>query len=289
MDPKDTFFSQKLTLVCQGRLIDFSVPKVMGILNVTPDSFFDGGRYINEASVIRRVSNMIAQGAEMLDVGASSSRPGAAVIPPEEEKSRLRMALETIRNEFPDVIISIDTYNADVAEFAIKEFGAGLINDISAGRWDDRMLPLVGKLKVPIILMHTLGNPQIMQNHPVYTDVVKELIAFFADRIAVAKQHDIKDMIIDPGFGFGKTIRHNFRLLRDLNLFTILGVPIMVGLSRKSMIYKSIQTDPDGALNGTTVLNTLALSNGARILRVHDVKEAVEAVKLFGFYSSSGE
>jgi dihydropteroate synthase len=285
MSSKDTFFSTKLTMTCHGKLIDFSVPRVMGILNITPDSFYDGGRYLNEPDVVARVTAILAEGGDMVDVGACSSRPGAPEISPEEEKVRLKMALRAIRHEFPDVIISIDTYRAGIAEYAIGEFGAGLINDISAGRWDDQMFPVAGKLRVPMVLMHMRGIPQTMQNSPVYADIVKELMAFFAERAAVAKRNGIKDIIVDPGFGFGKTIRHNFRLLRELNLFSLLGMPVMAGLSRKSMVYKSLNTTPDDALNGTTVLNTLALSNGARILRVHDVKEASQAVKLFSIYN----
>jgi dihydropteroate synthase len=286
MNSKDTFFSQKLTIACHGRLIDFSVPRVMGILNITPDSFYDGGCYLNETSVISRFSAMITEGADMIDIGACSSRPGAAETSAEEEKSRLRMALKAVRHEFPDACISIDTFRSGIAEYAIKEFGADLINDISAGRWDERMLPLVGNLKVPMIMMHMQGTPQSMQNHPVYSDIVRELLVFFAERSAAAKLYGITDLIIDPGFGFGKTIGHNFQLLRELNLFAIFGMPVMAGLSRKSMIYKSLKVNPGDALNGTTVMNTLALSNGARILRVHDVKEASEVVKLFSIYNT---
>jgi len=287
MNSKDTFFSSKLTITCQGRLIDFSNPRIMGILNVTPDSFYDGGRYTNEPAILSRVSVMLEQGADIVDVGAGSSRPGASVITAEEEKSRLKMALSAIRREFTDSLISVDTFRADVAEYCIKEFGAGMINDISAGRWDDRMLPVISELKVPIIMMHMQGNPQTMQNNPVYEDIVRDLIGFFAERAAAAKLHGIADVIIDPGFGFGKTIQHNFQLLRELNLLTMLGMPIMAGLSRKSMVYKSIGGKPEDALIGTTVLNTLALVNGARILRVHDVKEAFEAVRLFSIYSAA--
>jgi dihydropteroate synthase len=281
MSSKDTFFSPKLTMTCHGRLIDFSIPRVMGILNITPDSFYDGGRYMNEPDIVSRVSAIQAEGGDMVDIGACSSRPGAPEVSHEEEKVRLKMALRAIRHEFPDVIISIDTCRAGIAEYAIREFGADLINDISAGRWDNQMFPVAGKLRVPMVLMHMQGIPQTMQNRPVYGDIVKELMSFFAERAAVAKQNGIIDVIIDPGFGFGKTIRHNFQLLRELNLFSLLGMPVMAGLSRKSMVYKSINSTPDDALNGTTVLNTLALANGARILRVHDVKEASQAVKLF--------
>jgi len=289
MNYKDTFFSQKLTIACHGRLIDFSIPRVMGILNITPDSFYDGGRYMNEAAVLVRVTAMLAQGADMVDVGACSSRPGATEISTDEEKSRLKTALGAIRRDFPDACISVDTYRAVIAEYVIKEYGAGLINDISAGRWDDQMLPVIGELKVPMVMMHIQGTPGTMQKNPLYSDIVRELMIFFAERTAAAKRHGIADLIIDPGFGFGKSVRHNFQLLRELRLLTQLGLPVMVGLSRKSMIYKSIHETPENALNGTTVLNTLALANGARILRVHDVKEACEAVKLYRNYSASDD
>jgi dihydropteroate synthase len=287
MNFKDTFFSPKLTITCQGRLIDFSVPKVMGILNVTPDSFYDGGRYTSEAAIVSKVASMMEEGADIIDMGAYSTRPGAAEISPAEEKARLLGALQIIRRKFPDICISVDTFRADIAEQAVVEFGAGIINDISAGGMDDRMLATAGKLKVPYIMMHMLGTPGKMPSKPVYADVTRDLMAYFADRVAAAKLQGIIDIIIDPGFGFGKTVNHNFQLLRELNLFTLMGMPVMVGVSRKSMIYKTLDVSPQDALNGTSVLNTLALSNGARILRVHDVKQAVEAVKLFMIYSSA--
>jgi len=287
MNFKDTFFSPKLTITCQGRLIDFSVPKVMGILNVTPDSFYDGGRYTSEAAIVSKVASMMEEGADIIDMGAYSTRPGAAEISPAEEKARLLGALQIIRREFPDICISVDTFRADVAEQAVDEFGAGIINDISAGGMDDRMLATAGKLKVPYIMMHMLGTPGKMPSKPVYADVTRDLMAYFADRVAAAKLQGIIDIIIDPGFGFGKTVNQNFQLLRELNLFTLMGMPVMVGVSRKSMIYKTLDVSPEDALNGTSVLNTLALANGARILRVHDVKQAAEAVKLFMIYNSA--
>jgi dihydropteroate synthase len=287
MNFKDTFFSPKLTITCQGRLIDFSVPKIMGILNVTPDSFYDGGRYTSEAAIVSKVASMMEEGADIIDMGAYSTRPGAAEISPAEEKARLLGALQIIRREFPDICISVDTFRADVAEQAVDEFGAGIINDISAGGMDDRMLATAGRLKVPYIMMHMLGTPGKMPSKPVYADVTRDLMAYFADRVAAAKLQGIIDIIIDPGFGFGKTVNQNFQLLRELNLFTLMGMPVMVGVSRKSMIYKTLDVSPEDALNGTSVLNTLALANGARILRVHDVKQAAEAVKLFMIYNSA--
>jgi dihydropteroate synthase len=287
MNFKDTFFSPKLTITCHGRLIDFSVPKVMGILNVTPDSFYDGGRYTNEAAVILKVASMVEEGADIIDVGAYSTRPGAAEIPPDEEKARLLGTLQIIRREFPDICISVDTFRAELAELAVEEFGAGIINDVSAGSMDDRMLATAGKLKVPYIMMHMLGTPGKMPTNPVYGDVTRDLMAYFADRVAAAKLMGIIDIIIDPGFGFGKTVQQNFQLLRELNLFTLMGMPVLVGVSRKSMIYKTLNVSKEYALNGTSVLNALALANGARILRVHDVKQAAEAVKLFMIYNTA--
>jgi dihydropteroate synthase len=287
MNFKDTFFSPKLTITCRGRLIDFSVPKVMGILNVTPDSFYDGGRYSSEAAIVLRVGSMIEEGADIIDIGAFSTRPGAAEVTADEEKARLFGALQVIRREYPGICISIDTFRAGIAEQAVGDFGAGIINDISAGNLDDRMFATVGKLKVPYIMMHMLGTPGKMPSNPVYTDVTRDLMMYFADRVAAAKLLGIMDIIIDPGFGFGKTVQQNFQLLRELNLLTLMGMPVMAGVSRKSMIYKTLNVDKEFALNGTSVLNTLALANGARILRVHDVKQAVEAVKLFMIYNTA--
>ena len=287
MNFKDKFFSPKLTITCHGRLIDFSVPKVMGILNVTPDSFYDGGRYSGEAAIIARVGSMIEEGADIIDIGAFSTRPGAEMITPEEEKTRLSGALQVIRRQFPDICISVDTFRADIAELAVEKFGAGMINDISSGDLDDRMFATVGKLKVPYVMMHMLGTPGAMPSKPVYSDVTRDLMAYFADRVAAAKLSGIIDIIIDPGFGFGKTVQQNFQLLRELNLFTLMGMPVLVGISRKSMIYKSLNVSKEYALNGTSVLNTLALANGARILRVHDVRQAVEGVKLFMIYNTA--
>jgi dihydropteroate synthase len=287
MNSKDTFFSPKLTITCHGRLIDFTVPKVMGILNVTPDSFYDGGRYTSESAIISRVAAMMEEGADIIDIGAFSSRPGAAEVSSDEEKARLLGALQIIRREFPDICLSVDTFRADLAEQAVGDFGAGLVNDISAGSMDDHMLATVGKLKVPYIMMHMLGTPGKMPADPVYQDVTRDIMAYFADRVAAAKLMGILDIIIDPGFGFGKTVHQNFQLLKELSLFTLMGMPVLVGISRKSMIYKTLSISKEDALNGTTILNTLALSNGARILRVHDVKQAVEAVKLFMIYNEA--
>jgi len=289
MISKDTLFSTKQTIHCRGRLIDLSTPCVMGILNVTPDSFFDGGRYINEEEIISRTSAMLSEGADIIDIGAYSSRPDAADITFEVEKERLKRALKIIRQSFPDALISVDTYRAAIAELVVGEFGVAIINDISSGLLDDKMISAIGKMKIPYIMMHMQGTPQNMQKNPKYHDVTRELLSFFAERIDIAHKAGIEDLIIDPGFGFGKTLQHNFILLHELGLFTMLGLPIMVGISRKSMICKSIHVTPEAALNGTSVLNTLALNNGAKLLRVHDVKEAREAVRLFTIYQDASK
>lgn len=284
MDFKDTLFSAKQTLNCNGRLLDLSTPRVMGILNITPDSFYDGGRYEREEEIMDRATSLLEAGADILDIGACSSRPGADEIPVDLEKERLIKALVPIRRSFPDAILSVDTCQASIAEFVVKEYGVSILNDITAGLGDEAMLPLVGSLKVPYLMMHMQGRPETMQVNPTYDDITRELLVFFGDRIALARQFGIEDIVVDPGFGFGKTLAHNYTLLRELDLLSMLGCPIMVGFSRKSMIYKVLQCSPEDALNGTTVLNTLALGKGARLLRVHDVREAVEAVRLFALY-----
>jgi dihydropteroate synthase len=278
---KDTFFSPKQTITCNGRLIDFSVPRVMGILNVTPDSFYDGGRYTDEKSIIDRVQKMVSEGADFIDVGAFSTRPGATLVSVEDETARLILAFKAINRVFPDIFISVDTFRADIAKMAVESFGVSIINDVSAGTLDDRMLDVAGKLKVPYIMMHMLGTPGNMPHDPQYNDVTRDILSYFADRSAEARLRGVLDIIVDPGFGFGKTPEQNYQLLRELKLFTMMGMPVLAGLSRKSMIYKTLGIPREEALNGTTVVNSLALANGASILRVHDVKEAVEAVKLF--------
>jgi len=289
MISKDTLFSTKQTITCRGRLIDFSTPRLTGILNITPDSFYDGGRYPEEKNIVERATAILAEGGDIIDVGAYSSRPGAADIAPEEELNRLIKALKPVRKNFPDAVISVDTFRAGVAEYVAGEFGVDIINDISAGLMDKNMFRTVGRLGVPYVMMHMLGTPQNMQNNPKYHDVTRDIISFFSHRLAHAAEAGIRDIILDPGIGFGKTIGHNFILLRELSLFTMLGFPIMIGVSRKSLIYKTLGTIPENALNGTTVLNTLALQNGASILRVHDVREAREAVRLFTLYQNASE
>ncbi|MCR9182107.1 MAG: dihydropteroate synthase [Flavobacteriaceae bacterium] len=268
-----------MTLNCKGTLIDLSTPKVMGILNVTPDSFYDGGTLKDDSALLGQAEIMLREGATFLDVGGYSSRPGAIAISVEEELQRVLPAIQLILREFPDALISVDSFRSEVALQSV-EAGAALVNDISAGLLDEVMLPTVAKLQVPYVMMHMRGTPQTMKNLTDYEDVTLEVLRYFSERIAAARQAGINDIIADPGFGFAKTITQNFELLSKLELFKNLNVPFLAGLSRKSMIYKTLNTTPHEALNGTTVLNSIALLKGASILRVHDVKEAVECVRL---------
>jgi dihydropteroate synthase len=280
---KDTFFIKKKTLNCRGRLLDLSSPKVMGILNLTPDSFFDGGKYVSESAVLSRVEQMITEGSDIIDMGACSTRPGSVEPEEEEEKKRLIPLLDAVARNFPEAILSVDTYRAAIAREAV-EAGARIINDISGGTFDEQMFSTVADLKVPYILMHTPGKPAGMQKDPRYDDVLKEVFDFLKSGLLRLREKGVADCIIDPGFGFGKTLEHNYILLRKLEVFGILEAPLVVGLSRKSMINRVLKTTPEKALNGTTVLNTLALINGASVLRVHDVREAVETVLLANEY-----
>ena len=269
-----------MTINCKGRLLDLSSPKVMGILNVTPDSFYDGGKYKDELEILNQVETMLNDGATIIDIGGYSSRPGAKEIKINEEIGRVVPVVELILNKFPETLISIDTFRSEVAQKSIVA-GASIVNDISAGHLDSHMLSTVGKLGVPYIMMHMRGNPKTMQNQTQYEDLVKEVNSYFAERISIAHEHKIIDIIIDPGFGFAKTLEQNFELLNKFELLQIVGKPILAGVSRKSMIYKTLDTSSEKALNGTTALNMLALQKGAKILRVHDVKEAMECVTLF--------
>lgn len=269
-----------MTINCNGQLIDVSIPKVMGILNVTPDSFFDGGRYTNDREVLLRVEQMLTDGATFIDVGGYSSKPNAAAVSVQEEKARTIPVVASIVQHFPEAIVSIDTFRSDVAQLCLDQ-GAAIVNDISAGLLDPLMLRIVANYQVPYIMMHMKGTPQSMSTLTQYDDLVKEILLYFSERIAAARSLGISDLIVDPGFGFAKTIDQNFELLRHLDLFKSLELPFLVGVSRKSMIHKTLQISPEEALNGTTVLNTLALQKGATILRVHDVKEAVETIKLW--------
>jgi len=263
-----------------GRLIDLETPKVMGILNITPDSFYKGSRYMSDTDLIKAASGMIEDGADILDIGGYSSRPGATDISAEEEAGRVLGAVKLIASEFPDTVLSVDTFRTGIAREAILN-GAHVINDISGGDADPAMFELVAELNVPYIMMHMQGNPGNMQDNPVYDDVVADILKWFADRIFKLQSAGVKDIIIDPGFGFGKTVNHNFELLNRLGELSIAGLPVLAGLSRKSMIWKTLGITADDALNGTAVLNSFALAGGADILRVHDVKEARQAVTLF--------
>ena len=252
----------------------------MGILNCTPDSFFDGGKYNNESELLSQVEKMLVDGATFVDIGAYSSKPNASFVSEEEEISRILPVIELILKNFPETLISIDTFRSKVAEKSI-EIGAAIINDISAGNLDDKMMETVAKLQVPYIMMHMKGTPQTMQSLANYDSIIKEMLFYFSEKIALARNLGINDLIVDPGFGFAKTTEQNFEVMKQLELFQILDLPILVGISRKSMIYKTLETTAQNSLNGTTFLNTISLQKGAKILRVHDVKEAVECVKLF--------
>jgi len=268
-----------MTINCKGTLIDLSTPKVMGILNITPDSFYDGGRYKSDASILNQVESMITEGATFIDVGAYSSRPGADHVTEVEELNRIIPIVEILNKKFPDINLSIDTFRSNIAKECISS-GAALINDISAGKLDDNMLKTVGSLGVPYVMMHMKGTPQTMQQQTNYNDLIKDIIYYFSERVAEARLNKISDLIIDPGFGFSKTIEQNYTLLNRLELLNMLDLPMLVGISRKSMIYKLLDSNPIEALNGTTSLNTISLLKGAKILRVHDVKEAIECIKL---------
>lgn len=274
-----------MTINCKGQLIDLSTPKVMGILNVTPNSFFDGGKYKNETEILSQVEKMVIEGATFIDIGAYSSKPNAEFVSEEEEISRIVSAIDLILKHFPETILSIDTFRGEVAKVSI-ESGAAIINDISAGHLDDKMLAVIGKYNVPYIMMHMRGTPQTMQTFTVYDDIVKEMLFYFSERIAKARSFGINDLIIDPGFGFAKKLDQNYEVFQKMELFNMLNLPLLIGISRKSMIYKTLNVSIEEALNGTTILNTLALNKGAKILRVHDVKEAMECVTLFNKINS---
>lgn len=267
------------TLNCAGNLIDLSTPKVMGILNLTPDSFYEGSRFSSNKKLLLHVEKMLQEGATFIDVGGYSSRPGADFVSEEEEHTRVVPAIEQIVKEFPEVLLSIDTFRSGVAKAGV-EAGAVMVNDISGGDLDKKMLPTVAKLQVPYIMMHMRGTPQTMTKFTDYDNVTRDIVAYFSEKIALTNKLGLNDLVIDPGFGFAKTRQQNFELLNHLSHLKILEKPLLVGISRKSMIYKTLKTTPEKALNGTTVLNTVALLKGASILRVHDVKEAVEAIQL---------
>lgn len=271
--------SANKTLRIRGKIIDLSIPKIMGILNVTPDSFYDGGFYTNEHDILTQAEKIIREGADFLDIGGYSSRPGSQDITPEEEWNRVQRAIKSIKKEFPHIILSVDTFRATVAHQAIIE-GCDMVNDISAGQLDKDMFKTVAALQVPYVVMHMRGTPQTMSPLTTYDNLIKEIIDYFHVLLFQLNQQGIKDVLVDPGFGFAKTVDQNFELLNALEQLHILGKPMLIGLSRKSMIWKTLNTTPEYSLNGTTVLNTIGLLKGASLLRVHDVKEAKETICL---------
>lgn len=268
-----------MTINCKGQLIDLTTPKVMGILNLTPNSFFDGGKFKTETQILKQVEKMLTDGAAFIDIGAYSSKPSAELVSEVEELNRILPVVKLIVSHFSEAILSIDTFRSEIAKVCIEN-GAAIINDISAGNLDSKMLETIAEYKVPYIMMHMRGTPQNMQSMTDYDNLLKDILFYFSENIAKARGYGINDLIIDPGFGFAKTLEQNYELLRNLELFVMLELPLLAGFSRKSMIYKTLNSTAEDALNGTTVLNTIALTKGTKILRVHDVKEAVECVTL---------
>lgn len=264
----------------RGKAYDLSTPRVMGILNITPDSFFKDSRVITEDSIRKQAVNMLNSGAHILDVGAYSSRPGSKHTSEKEELQRLEPALKLLRKEFPDIILSVDTFRSAIADFAIRNFDVDIINDISSGESDKKMYDIIEKYQKPYIIMHMQGSPQNMQDNPSYNDIIPDLLEWFSEKKNKLVNRGINDIIIDPGFGFGKTIKHNYTLLAGINRFKMLDLPILAGLSRKSMIWKVLNTTPEESMTGTIVVNTIALMKGVSIIRVHDVKEAIQTVEL---------
>ena len=279
MKPKDKTFYKKTTLNIHGSILSLDVPHVMGILNITPDSFYSGSRYNDIKKIVATAEKMLAEGAKILDIGGCSTRPGASIITADEELERVMLPIKEIKKEFPEAIISIDTFRAEVASAAVDE-GAGIINDVSGGEADEKMFATAGRLNVPYILMHSRGTSENMASLTDYENLLKEILLFFEHKITLLRGQNVKDIILDIGFGFAKTIQQNMELLHNLDYFDLLELPMLVGVSRKSTIYKTLGVLPDQALNGTTVLNTVAILNNANFLRVHDVKEAVEVIKL---------
>jgi len=282
MGNKSTSFNKSMDIIINNKTISLSTPKIMGILNVTPDSFFDGGKYGNYDKMLKKVNQMVSDGADIIDVGAVSTRPGAKNISIEEELKRLIEPIKLLNSAFPGTLFSVDTYRAKVAEESIAA-GAHIINDISGGTMDSQMFETIAALKIPYILMHIHGTPQTMQNYPIEKNVVNIVNRFFEESVAKLLELGVENIILDPGFGFGKSLESNYELLASLKKFITFNLPILVGVSRKSMINKVLNTSPSKALNGTTSLNTIALQQGANILRVHDVKEAKEVIDIVGF------
>ncbi len=287
MGNKDTFFPKIRNIRAGEKLFDFSKPKIMGILNLTPDSFYDGGKYQNEVQCVNQTRKMLEEGADIVDIGAVSTRPGAKPVNEEQELKRLLPPLERLVREFPEAVFSIDTYHAKVARYCI-EAGGGMINDISGGSFDKNMFSTVAKLKVPYVLMHIHGMPEKMQQHPLSENITSVVHTFFAEKVSALRALGMEDIILDPGFGFGKTIEGNYELLVKMDSIRIDSLPLMAGVSRKSMISKVLNIRPLEAMNGTTVVNTLALLNGANLLRVHDVKEARQAIDIVHYYHNFG-
>ncbi|MFN8241659.1 MAG: dihydropteroate synthase [Bacteroidales bacterium] len=271
-----------------GQLIDLNIPRVMGILNITPDSFYAGSRVQTEKEIIEKAGKLLTDGADFIDIGGYSTRPGAANVSEKEESERVLGAIRLVKNEYPSAVLSIDTFRASIARIAVVEFGASIINDISGGELDPLMFDVVKELNVPYIMMHMQGTPATMQNNPVYDDIVADILRWFAPKVVSLQRAGVKDIILDPGFGFGKTIAHNFELLDRFEELRVAGLPLLAGLSRKSMIWRSLGITPDEALPGTLVLNTLVLTRGAGILRVHDVREAVQAIRLVNLTTGPG-
>ena len=283
---KNTIFSVKQNINCRGKLVRFDKPLIMGILNVTEDSFFDGGKHNTEKQWLLHIEKMLLEGADIIDIGAASTRPGAKLISKADELSIIERVLKSVRKEYPEIIISIDTYYANVAKYSIEN-GADIINDISGGEIDNEMFRTIADLKVPYILMHMKGTPENMNQFTHYNNIIQEMILYFSEKVNKLKLLGVNDIIIDPGFGFSKTLDNNYKLMNQLEVFHFLELPVLVGISRKSMINKVLETNATEALNGTTVLNTIALQKGANILRVHDVKEAVETLKILNMLNKN--
>jgi len=280
------YFRKKNTINCRGKVLDLSEPAIMGVLNVTPDSFYDGGAHNSITGAMDRISEMIREGADIIDIGAVSTRPGADMLTEDEELKRLLPVLKLVSKEFPDTIFSSDTFRSNIARIVVSEYGVSIINDISAGAYDPMMLATVSELNVPYIIMHIKGTPENMQTAPEYNDLTGEIFRYFYEKVKFARDMGIKDIILDPGFGFAKTIDHNYQLLNGLDAYKIFELPVIIGISRKSMIFKLLENTPSECLNGSSVLNTISLLKGADIIRVHDVKEAVEAMKIIDKYNS---
>ena len=281
MDFKDTFFSRNLSINCKGKRIDFTYPVIMGIVNLTPDSFYDGGKYTDIESVEKRIDELIKEGANILDFGAFSSRPGASEVSEEEEWKRLSPALKLAREKYPDKIFSVDTFRSSIAKKALEEYGIDIINDITGGDADPKMYDLIAESKTPYIIMHMKGTPFQMEKNPVYDDIVDDLLNYFRKKTEILLSKGVNDIIIDPGFGFGKNMKDNYKLLSSLEVFQLFEMPVLIGISRKSLIKKLLGISHEQSLNSKTALHMYSLTKGASVLRVHDVREALECINLY--------